>query len=1278
MMTKKIQQTIRCSLAMTNNARDGIRKWLANEQTFFALESAFDVHVEKQPLNRQGNHSYAFYFDPETNPRLGKKLDARVAVMQCVLKSDGLLATGFHVRGTRESVKTNRRYQGLFDFQLNRPGLPLAADIHMTLQGLPVAEERSEYVKKQIESWEGYLQIAESQADVEDIHCTFSTYSFSGDFTKVRLHCNGLKAKNWRQLQGFSVKLESPSVDLGQVVNANKGKQIVEVELKRPLQKAARETNKLPAPNGKITLSNFASLTQIRRLRKGFKDLEDGLAANANLEKILFAERPLVKINNKKFDLDFHNNLNEFQREAVTGAMKANDLYVIQGPPGTGKTTVISEICYQNVKAGLRTLVASQSNLAVDNALGRLLSDPAIRILRYGRTESIEEEGRKFIEENVALHWRDGTLENVRQDLQKTVARQTELQNEITELEKTINQMNTRQEALKEELAIQHKLEQELEHLQRDRIEKDKVLSKVQEKLLDSENILKQRKQELNSIINEIDELQGLLEKEPAAETLEANNAKLLKELGRLEEIEKVFKLNKQLQNAESSLATATTRIPEIDKEQTVYEKMSGCLPGVQKIDKLQQLFEENGMELPLDLTLDIGEMNRIGHGITSLPYQIDEVKQLHERLRNAISKIEETLHRQAFPLGQIPKRVTNTFGTIPEMHDMVDQIGRFLIRPETKKLLAMPGHPEQKTLVLQKLANNLSHLYGKLDEVLEMGHAIQQQMQIRQEVKRLFTVIKKGTRSYFMRRLSELNEEKQAFQQRLHTLTEERNSLAVQLAEKNLNEFNMTEAELATGLENVHSGILECEEQLANIKEAVTRLDVTQNQQAVLKVSVQEAEDVLALSQKEKDEMEMQLDHISEQIADKKDRLNPEIKNELKGLTDSIAEGEEELDQLKKEQNKLPIRIELQRQWELLLEEASEYDLDEIRKLYVQHANVIGTTCVASASKAFMEDYPEFDVVIIDEVSKATPPELLLPMLKGKKIILVGDHHQLPPLIGQETMDEFIHTQESNEQQGLRKLLNESLFERLFRTLPKQNKTMLSIQYRMHERIMSTISPFYKEGNYELQCGLPDSDLARDHLLESPLIQREEHLLWIDTPNEHAYFEEKPKGGTSRFNKAELQLIRESLLDLESATELAKAAGRISDNEKKSVGIISFYGEQVKRINHLIDQEIRPKHLHCRTGSVDKFQGMEMDIIILSFVRNHDESSGDIGFAKDYRRLNVALSRSRELLIIIGSSEMFASRTKNEKARDMYQRLYETVQHQGKIRTVKEQQMHG
>ncbi|MER2237627.1 MAG: AAA domain-containing protein, partial [Psychrobacillus sp.] len=143
-----------------------------------------------------------------------------------------------------------------------------------------------------------------------------------------------------------------------------------------------------------------------------------------------------------------------------------------------------------------------------------------------------------------------------------------------------------------------------------------------------------------------------------------------------------------------------------------------------------------------------------------------------------------------------------------------------------------------------------------------------------------------------------------------------------------------------------------------------------------------------------------------------------------------------------------------------------------------------------------------------------------------------------------------------------------------------------------------------------------------------------------------------------SRFNQAELDSIRKILIDLDKATEKAKQEGRMEQHEKKSIGVISFYGEQVKRIDRLIQQEMNLKHLHFRTGTVDKFQGMEMDVILLSMVRNNQDKSGDIGFANDYRRLNVALSRARELLVIVGSVEMFTKRAKQKSSREMYGRL--------------------
>jgi len=369
-----------------------------------------------------------------------------------------------------------------------------------------------------------------------------------------------------------------------------------------------------------------------------------------------------------------------------------------------------------------------------------------------------------------------------------------------------------------------------------------------------------------------------------------------------------------------------------------------------------------------------------------------------------------------------------------------------------------------------------------------------------------------------------------------------------------------------------------------------------------------------------------------------------------------------------------LPMAGDIQKEWKSMLEQATDYDLEEIRKLYVKHSNVIGTTCVASANKQFMDTYPTFDVVIIDEVSKATPPELLLPMLKGKKIILVGDHHQLPPLVGdetfEETLEQVIKDNPSFEQKReLEKLLEESLFERLYKNVSHDYKMMLGIQYRMHENIMKTIAPFYKNAQEELQCGLTDSDAARDHKLETALFNRKHHLLWLDTPNKPENYEQRMKEGSSLFNECELKEVKKLLLEMNEATATAISSGDLPEGTCKSVGVISYYAEQVKRIDRLIEQLHIP-HLHIRTGSVDKFQGMEMDVIIVSMVRNHN-GQGDIGFAKDYRRLNVALSRARELLICVGSTEMFTKHAKKKETRAMYQHVLDEVKRQDGYRLV-------
>ncbi|MDN4608035.1 AAA domain-containing protein [Sporosarcina highlanderae] len=1260
-------EVLKCRLDMTHRARKEIGNWAIDENELFSMQDNFAVYIEKLPA-KQDNMTFSFYFDPEANAQLGNHLKERVAVMECVYKNEGFLATSFRVKGRKEPVRTNRRLGVRLKFMVNqRTGSSMPIDLYTSLRELPVAQERSEYVEKRIKSWEGYLRIEEKNADVADITAHFSHAHVNESFSQLTITCSGLDAKDWGAITGFSAKLKGSGDDLGNVVIVNRGKRTVKIELSRKYQAIARRGSLLPKDAREIVFSNFAELSQIRRLRKGFKDLQDGFAANPNLEKILFEERPVVQITNKRMELEFHHPLNEFQQEAVIGAMSANDLYVIQGPPGTGKTTVISELCHQLMKAGQRTLVASQSNLAVDNALGRLLSDPGIRILRYGRTESIEEEGKRFIEENVALHWRDETLAAVNEQREKRADREKQIQLELEENQKEIDRLQAELEIVEQQIANKlaaeaesRELSNQLEPLR----QKEKEIIGNRIAVEEQQAELSRLKEKLSSEIKTCEEAF-----EDAKINLESHEemANTVRELARQQKMLRYFQTVDAIDYAEMAVRRLKEGSGVNEARREPLTRFLEQLPSVKRLQELEKLFVAHQLEPTLPTKLEINALQRLRVEIIkgTYPYALLEWNEVADRLSNGIEYAEKMLKKYFYPVEEVRSNYNDKYKTPEEMHEMLDKISRFFVLPATKKTLAMPANP-QKAALLHRLADNLSYLYGKAEEVKR--HAVNIKASSDREAAGRFATLKSEIMDEMMAELSEMkNDEEKASREiiehevQLNGLKEEILALTNFVDEHIIrHDIEQTIAELEMVLADFEKRkdlFLRAEQALKEINEKSEKTaDQLSNVKETFAGLIDEESELL----NEIQEHESRIQDLQEIIQSDPESRKQEISEETEAKQ-TITAG------LHKELGQLPIAGALQDEWSELLVGASDFDLDEIRKLYVKHANVIGTTCVASARRDFMEDYPNFDVVIIDEVSKATPPELLLPMLKGKKIVLVGDHHQLPPLVGRETMDEFIEEiKDVEEKSQLRGMLKESLFERLFRSLPKQNKAMLAIQYRMHEEIMETITPFYVDGNYRLQCGLMDSDAARDHMLSSQYVRRDDHLLWFDMPNEPSYFEAQVKGGTSLFNEAELRRIRELLLDIESGTELAKREGRMKADAKKSVGVISFYGEQVKRIDRLIEQELMPKHLHCRTGSVDKFQGMEMDIIILSFVRNHHQPSGTIGFAEDYRRLNVALSRARELLIIVGSSEMFMNRPKKAETKAMYTRLVEKVKQGG------------
>ncbi|MCB0537049.1 MAG: AAA family ATPase [Bacteroidetes bacterium] len=333
-----------------------------------------------------------------------------------------------------------------------------------------------------------------------------------------------------------------------------------------------------------------------------------------------------------------------------------------------------------------------------------------------------------------------------------------------------------------------------------------------------------------------------------------------------------------------------------------------------------------------------------------------------------------------------------------------------------------------------------------------------------------------------------------------------------------------------------------------------------------------------------------------------------------------------------------------------------------------------------------------EFDTVITDEASKATPPELLLPMCYGKKNIIIGDHRQLPPMLHDKSFKEVLETLETKEAKELAEEIDKdfvetSQFERLI-THPNVSPTIKSSfneQYRMHPKINNVIKQFYldEEG---LEPGKPIIKNADDTNLNNPFsrhhgfllkdfIKPDIHTIWIDVD------EPEEKSGTSRTNTSEVEAISLVLKLLKKANGFTEYMGHwdgLKDEnkrkEEKEIGLISFYGHQVGLLREVAKYSRSKLNIPVRLNTVDKFQGMERNIIIVSTVRSNQvidngkiRPNRDIGFAKSPQRLNVALSRAKRLLIVVGNKNFF-SQYQNNTGDRIYKNVIEIIGNEGMI----------
>lgn len=342
--------------------------------------------------------------------------------------------------------------------------------------------------------------------------------------------------------------------------------------------------------------------------------------------------------------------------------------------------------------------------------------------------------------------------------------------------------------------------------------------------------------------------------------------------------------------------------------------------------------------------------------------------------------------------------------------------------------------------------------------------------------------------------------------------------------------------------------------------------------------------------------------------------------------------------------------KIEGMRKWldlkpkvDKLFGDARELEERAIKGI-IEDAEVICATNSTAGSEILKRE--KFDFAVIDEATQSTEPSALIAVLKAKRVIMAGDHKQLPPTILNE--------------EAARRSFTRSLFERLLALHGDRIRVMLDVQYRMNEEIAEFPNGEFYDGKLKADESVKRRTLA-DLLQSMPaaaapiteyfdqtflnFVVGKKPFLFIDTSGSDEFRERVRSGSTSRENRGEAKLVKDI------AERLLSLGIRPED-----IAIISPYVDQVA----LIRKMLRVEGLEIKT--VDGFQGREKEVVIVSFVRSN--KSRDIGFLRDLRRLNVSITRAKRKLVLIGDSYTL-------EREGCYKRLVELAKERGAYKGV-------
>jgi len=341
-----------------------------------------------------------------------------------------------------------------------------------------------------------------------------------------------------------------------------------------------------------------------------------------------------------------------------------------------------------------------------------------------------------------------------------------------------------------------------------------------------------------------------------------------------------------------------------------------------------------------------------------------------------------------------------------------------------------------------------------------------------------------------------------------------------------------------------------------------------------------------------------------------------------------------------------------------------------DLYPVLIRFADVVGATCIGIATSDDFKDV-DFDLVIADEAGQIGVHDLLMPLVRARRALLVGDHHQLPPFVERELQDWLKQLSEEQledlglsgaegdlREEEIKNLLSRSIFEILFQMADPAHVVRLNEQYRMPQSIADFASKhFYQQGGFHLETRSAEKVAGAPH--HDPLFSKP--MVFIDTST--LPLKQRQEQDSKRNESRMKNVIRTGYSNPVEAALIADLAA-FYEQENLSWIVIVPYRAQAQRIRQELKRRLSTlDDLDERISTVDSFQGGECARVLYSFTRSN--SWRGIGFLNERRRLNVAITRAQEQLVLVGDAA-FLSNVDDAGFRDLAVDLVQHIRQTG------------